>query len=68
MSEQRKYFRRVKALADEVHYEMLKRNVEAGSTIHKNIVNLIDMKWQRFCRVNPKANTNAFKEYIQLCQ
>ena len=68
MSEQREYFRKVKALAAEVNNISLSKGIEPGSEKQNQIINLVNMKWERFCRKNKKANTGAFKEYMQLCQ
>ena len=68
MSEQRTYLRKVKALADEVHAAALAKKAEIGSVMYKIIVEHTNLKWCAFCRKNKKANINAFKQYIELCQ
>jgi len=68
MSDQRTYLRKVKALAADVHVQATKKNADPGTNAYKLIIELTDMKWYRFCRKNKKANPNAFKEYMQLCQ
>jgi hypothetical protein len=68
MSDQRKYLRKVKALADEVHSAAMAKKADIGSDRYKIIVESTNLKWLKFCRCNKKAHPNAFKQYIELCQ